>query len=65
MLCFYTGDEARLLDVSAEELKLLMETMAKETLSSYQVTNLLDLPQYNYTSLHFFSCNNWDLVIGT
>lgn len=38
MLCvLHPGDEARLLNVSAEELKLLMETMAKETLSSYQV----------------------------
>ena len=38
MLCvLHPGDEVRLLNVSAEELKLLMETMAKETLSSYQV----------------------------
>lgn len=43
VLCFHTGDEARLLNVSAEELKLLMETMAKETLSSYQVTNLREI----------------------
>ena len=33
------GDDARLLNVSAEELKSLMETMAKETLTSYQVIN--------------------------
>ena len=43
VLCFHAGDEARLLNVSAEELKLLMETMAKETLSSYQVTNLREI----------------------
>lgn len=44
MLCaLHSGDEARLLNVSAEELKLLMETMAKETLSSYQVLAYLEL----------------------
>lgn len=33
------GDDAGLLSVSAEELKSLMETMAKEKLTSYQVIN--------------------------
>jgi len=38
------GDDAGLLSVSAEELKSLMETMAKEKLTSYQVINHVYVP---------------------
>ena len=60
MLCaLHAGDETRLLNVSAEELKLLMETMAKETLSSYQVLAYLELSKKLHAVLHSFSSNQF------